>query len=340
MFFLDPPPPTIKPAPPRDRNEFVPSQPEVVCYVTHDRPFAEPILATFQSRTGIRIKPVYDTEANKTVGLFNRLMAESSNPICDVFWNNEPARMLLLQKKGILATWENPEGKYFPAGFKDPGRRWYGFAARMRVLIYNTDLVKEEKAPTSVLDLAHPRWKGKAAMANPLFGSTSTHMAILKSQMGTARFRGFLEAMVANEVQVVASNSAVRDAVSDGSASMGLTDTDDALGAIRAGRPVKIVIPDQGEDQTGAVLFPNTVGVILNAPHREAARRLGAYLLSAEVEQELARSHSGQIPLRPGLEPPAWMMGRPPLRMMSYDLTRASDAIDSSAKLIKKLLIR
>ena len=35
------------------------------------------------------VRAVYDSEAVKTVGLVNRLIAEKANPQCDLFWNNE-----------------------------------------------------------------------------------------------------------------------------------------------------------------------------------------------------------------------------------------------------------
>lgn len=49
---------------------------EVVVYVSVDQPFAEPILNLFSKRTGIKVKPVFDVEAAKTVGLVNRIRAE------------------------------------------------------------------------------------------------------------------------------------------------------------------------------------------------------------------------------------------------------------------------
>ena len=62
---------------------------EVVVYTAIDQVFSEKIINDFEKETGIKVKVVYDTEANKTTGLVNRIIAEKHNPICDVFWNNE-----------------------------------------------------------------------------------------------------------------------------------------------------------------------------------------------------------------------------------------------------------
>ena len=62
---------------------------EVILYCAQDQNYAEPILQQFEQETGIRVKTVYDSEAVKTVGLANRLLAERDRPQCDIFWGNE-----------------------------------------------------------------------------------------------------------------------------------------------------------------------------------------------------------------------------------------------------------
>src|SRR5258708_29035159 len=47
--------------------------PEVVVYTSQDRVYAEPIFADFSRATGIKVRPLFDTEAAKTVGLASRL---------------------------------------------------------------------------------------------------------------------------------------------------------------------------------------------------------------------------------------------------------------------------
>src|SRR4030095_3704427 len=48
----------------------------VIVYAAQDQVYAEAILRAFEKETGIRVKAVYDSEAVKTVGLANRLLAE------------------------------------------------------------------------------------------------------------------------------------------------------------------------------------------------------------------------------------------------------------------------
>src|SRR5438045_3057380 len=43
--------------------------PEVVVYCSLDEPYAQPILTEYARRSGVRVVPLFDTEATKSVGL-------------------------------------------------------------------------------------------------------------------------------------------------------------------------------------------------------------------------------------------------------------------------------
>src|SRR5262245_29448334 len=52
------------------------SKPTVIAYVSQDQVYAEAIFQEFEQETGIHVLTVFDSEAAKTVGLVNRLLAE------------------------------------------------------------------------------------------------------------------------------------------------------------------------------------------------------------------------------------------------------------------------
>ena len=131
---------------------------EVVIYTSLDKVFSQPILEAFEEQTGIKVLSVYDSEATKTTGLVNRLIAEKSNPRADVFWNSETGRTVVLKQKGVLAKYTSPSAADIPDQFKDKDGFWVGFAARCRILIYNTDLLKGKDLPESIFELIDPKW--------------------------------------------------------------------------------------------------------------------------------------------------------------------------------------
>ena len=81
---------------------------EVIVYTAVDQVHSEKIFEQFEKASGIRVRPVYDLEANKTTGLTNKILAEMDHPVCDVFWNNEFAQTIVLQRQGALAPYVSP----------------------------------------------------------------------------------------------------------------------------------------------------------------------------------------------------------------------------------------
>ena len=248
----------------------------------------------FARDASIQVRPKFDTESTKTVGLTQQIMAEAERPICDLFWNNEILNTLRLKKRGLLVPFTPPSGQAMPAAFRAQDNTWYGFAARARILLVNTDLVPPDQRPTRLEDLLDPAWRGQAAMAKPLFGTTATHAACLFASWGSERARTFFQDLKANDIQILSGNKQVAQAVGSGQAAFGLTDTDDALGEIRAGRAVLIVYPDQQEGGLGTLFIPNTVAVIRRRPESGGSCEAGRLPF-----QSRGRSPPGPGPERP-----------------------------------------
>ena len=309
---------------------------EVTIYVSTDRVFSEPILKGYQQKTGIKVNAVYDTEETKSTGLANKLLAEKNNPQADVFWSNEPVRTLILKSRGVLAPYQSPSAEGIPAIFKDSENYWTGFSARIRVIVYNTRLVKPDDAPKSIYDLTDPKWKNQIAIADPRFGSTSFHIAALYAELGDEKADEFFRKLKVNGVKIVPGNSVVRDLVVKGEVKMGLTDTDDVNVALEDKQPVAMVLPDR--DGMGAPLMPNMVSIIAGAPHTEAGKNLIDYLLSTEVERELAKSEAVQIPLHSGVEGPKNIPPLNSFKPMTLDYSKAANYVEKAVRRLQPIL--
>jgi iron(III) transport system substrate-binding protein len=308
---------------------------EVVVYTALDSEFSVPIFNQFTQQTGIAVLPKFDAESTKTVGLAEAIAAEGRRPRCDVFWNNEILHTLRLKQRGLLEAYVPPTAASYPAAYRDPQGFWHGFAARARVLVVNTKLVGEKDWPASIRDLADPRWRGRAGMAKPLFGTTATQAACLFAAWGDRRTKEFFRAVKRNDVQILSGNKQVALAVAAGRLAFGLTDTDDALIEVEKGMPVAIVYPDQGTDELGTLLIPNTLAIVRGSPHPAAARRLVDYLLSPEVEAKLAAGESAQIPLSPKLPTPARLKMPKNIKTMQVDFAAAAEKWDAAAEFLR-----
>ncbi len=263
------------------------SSSEVILYCAQDQVFAEPSLAEFTQRTGIRVKAVFDSEAVKTVGLVNRLLAERGRPACDVFWGNEEFRTRQLAAAGIFRETDG----------------WVAFGRRTRRLVVGTDprndapsedrssdettaartgTASSPPAPASLTELTNARWRGKVSLAFPLFGTTATHLLALRQHWGESNWVAWCRALAANQPFLEEGNSQVVRRVARGEAWVGLTDSDDIEAGRREGLAVA-ALPLSPE----MLAIPNTVGIVRGAPHPAAAQKLSDHLASPEVRAKL-----------------------------------------------------
>ncbi len=301
-------------------------QQKVVVYTSTDQVFSEPVLRAFQEKTGIKVEMVFDTEETKSTGLLNRLIAEKDHPRCDVFWSNDPLRVEILKQKGLLTPYKSPQAAHIPARFKDPDGYWTGFSGRIRVILVNTNLLKPEEFPRGIEDMLARRFYGAFAMANPLFGTTSFHVAALFVKWGDAKARAFLEGIKKNGLKLASSNGEVARWVALGKVKFGLVDNDDAFSMIEEGAPVKMVIPDQ--DGLGTLFMPNAVALIKGAPHPETGKKLIDFLLSPEAEEMLAKATCRQIPLNPNVPPPSELPPLHKIRLMEVDYAKVAQKME------------
>ncbi len=290
----------------------------VVLYTSADDYLADQVVAVFEQRTGIDVLVVGDTEATKTVGLYQRLINEKDAPRADVWWSSEPFYTVRLAEEGVLAPFTASRahedfGGGWPSAMRAEDGTWYGFALRARVIAYDTRKITDP--PRTLRDLAEPSWSGKVGIARPLFGTTVGHVASLVHLWGEGPTRSWFEAMAANNLRLYDSNSAVVRAIADGEIELALTDTDDVWVGQEAGWPVGLVyeateLPPgvplvRGEvpplASFGPLTIPNTVARVAGGPNAAEAAELIEFLLSAEGERLIMGSDSRNVPLRADL---------------------------------------
>jgi len=212
---------------------------------------------------------------------------------------------------------------------------WYGFAARARVLVINTNQLPKGRQPKSIRDLTDPQWYDRCGIAKPLFGTTATQAACLFAAWGDDKAKDFYRDVKRN-ARILSGNKQVAEAVGGNSRAFGLTDTDDALAEIEKAMPVAIVYPDQREGDIGTLFIPNTLALIKDSPHPKEAEKLLDFLLSADVERQLAKGQSAQIPLQPGVEASPRVKTPAQVKAMEVDWPAAAAKWDTASQFLKE----
>ena len=321
---------------------------EIVLYTSVDEPAARPVIDAFEKKTGLKVRLVADTEANKSVGLAERLRAERNRPQADVWWGNEPFLTVALADEGLLQPYQPSTAGDVRPLFQDKDHRWTGNGLRARVLVAHrppyADGPGEELARRAgrlnaaasakgLDDLLNPALKGQVALARPTAGTTGSHVAALYALWGQDRADAFFRKLHANGVALLAGNSLVAQQVGAGNFWLGLTDNDDIQNASEAGGGVALVLPDQGDGEIGTLTLPTTVGLVAGRPDSADATKLVDFLASAEAENLLLAERYVAYSVRDG----DGRDGRN-VRSMDVDYKAVADALPEAVRRATALL--
>jgi len=115
-----------------------------------------------------------------------------------------------------------------------------------------------------------------------------------------------------------------------------LVDSDDATNAMRNGKPVWQIYPDQEEGGLGCLVLPNATVLIKGGPNPENGKELIDYLLSPETELELAFADCAQIPLHEGVETPDDVIKIEDLKSMKVDFEAVAKKLQEIQPYLKE----
>jgi len=308
---------------------------EVTVYVSVDQIHAERVLKAFEAKTGIKVNALYDVEAEKTVGLVQRLIAEKDKPKADVFWNGEFVQTVKLKNLGLFEAYKSPSAGKFPAWMQDHGEFYYGFAPRARVWIAREGYKMPKNL--SMEEFSKLPDKGeRLGMTTPLMGTGATHASALYALLGPEKTLQLFKDMKAKGVRVLEGNSVVKDKIASGEMDLGMVDTDDACVAIKDGTKLQLLYPDQ--EGLGTLVIPGTAGIIKGAKHRKEAEALIEFLLSPECEKLLVESGQCQMPvLNPDMKP---CLALPKPKVMEVSAEKAVGQLERASKELREVISR
>lgn len=280
--------------------EKVRAQGELVVYSARKERLIRPALQAFEQESGVSITLL----TGKAGELARRIEIEKDDPRGDVFVGTAAGVAELLRRRGLLAPYESPYASAVPSEFKAEDHTWVGVTGRVRVIIYNNELVNGDALPASFFDLTDPRWRGKVAVASMGERTTVSWLAAIMALKGEEFTERYLRALKANGLKVLKNNTEVRRAVARGEFALGITNHyyymiqrhEDPKS------PLGILYPDQAPGQMGTPMATITAAILRGAKHQEEARKLVDFLLRPEGNRLLVEGKY-ELPLIADLEP-------------------------------------
>ncbi len=257
----------------------------------------QPLLDEFSAESGIEIEARFGDSADLAL----LIDEEGDQTPADVFISQSPGATGYLDGQDRLRRIDQDVLDVVAPAYRASDGRWVGVSGRVRVLVYNTDLVKPRDLPDSVFELTKPKYEDQVAVA-PTNGSFQDFVTAMRELEGEGRTKKWLAGMEANGARAYASNSAIVEAVARGEVPMGLVNHYYAALA-KAADPATPVENHVFEDQdVGSVILVTAAAVVDQTDDRKAAEQFVRYLLSKSAQTHLAEDEF-EYPLARGVKP-------------------------------------
>jgi len=261
------------------------------------------LVSAFEKQTGITVNVRNDDEDT----LANLIAVQGSHSPADVFYTENSPALEFLQEKGLLAPVQGSTLAHTPAKYNSQAGDWVAVSARVSVLIYNPSLIAKSQLPTSVTQLADPKYKGKLAFAagETDFQPIVTSVVKTYGQAATLRWLDGLKSNAASHL--VPDNETIVNDVNRGQVAFGLINEyywyrlRAEIGASAMHSQLAYFAPHD----PGYVIDVSGAAVLKSSKHQAAAQKFVAFLVSKQGQDIIARAagneQSYEYPLGDGV---------------------------------------
>jgi iron(III) transport system substrate-binding protein len=287
-----------------------------------------PLLREFSRETGIGIDVRYGDSADLAL----LIDEEGDQSPADVYLSQSPGAIGFVDRQRRLEKLPDRVLDLVEPRFRAEDGDWVGISGRVRVLVYNPNLVDKGDLPGSVFDLTQPRYRGQVAVA-PTNGSFQDFVTSMRELVGDPRTREWLDGLNANGARSYANNIAIVEAVGRGEIPMGLVNNyyNEQAKNEDPGVPSQNYYFPGGD--IGSLVLVTAAGVLDTADDQVAAQRFVRFLLSREAQEFYARE-TFEYPLARGVEP---VGDKPPLASVespSIDLSSLGGGLERTRRMI------
>src|SRR5580693_3746963 len=276
------------------------SGPSITLYSGQHEQTTDGLVAAFEQQTGITVNVRNDDEDT----LANLIALQGSHSPADVFYTENSPPLEFLQEKGLLSAVDPNTLKEATAKYNSPQRDWVGVSARISVLIYNPSLISESQLPTSVLQLANPKYKGKLAFAADETDFQPVVTSVARAY-GDAKAASWLEGIKANAgSHIYPDNETIADEVNRGAVAFGVVNQyywyrmQAELGASNVHSKIAYFAPHD----PGYVVDVSGAAILKSSKNQADAQKFLAFLVSKQGQEIIAHSISYEYPLDDGVK--------------------------------------
>jgi iron(III) transport system substrate-binding protein len=259
------------------------------------------LVTEFEKQTGINVR----VRTDDGIVLANQLLQEGKGSPADVYLTENSPELVTLDQHGLLAKVDGSTLSQVPSKDNAPTGNWVGIALRVSALAYDPAKTPSSQLPTSILDLAQPKWKGKVGIA-PTDSDFAPLVGAVIATYGKAAATSWL-AGLKRGAELYESDEAVVAAVNRGDLATGVINNYYwyrlrlELGA-DAMHSALYYFPNQ---DVGSIENISGAAVLASSSHGQNAQKFLDFLVGKTAQETIAHGDDYEYPARPGVAPNA-----------------------------------
>jgi iron(III) transport system substrate-binding protein len=217
--------------------------------------------------------------------LYERLRSEGENTPADVLITVDAANLWRAEEEGLLEPVSSAAlEEAVPEDLRDPDGTWYGLTLRARTIMRSAERVGPGEV-TTYEGLGDPRWQGRLCLRSGTSEYNVSFVADRLAKDGRAETERMLRRWMANDPEILGSDTDVLEAIADGDCDLGLTNHYylEREREEDPGFPVEEVWADQ--DGRGTHVNLSGLGVVRSSDNEQEATELIEHLVAPEQQR-------------------------------------------------------
>jgi iron(III) transport system substrate-binding protein len=309
-----------------------PARSEITVYSGRTKDLVGPVIDRFSQETGIKVNVRY----GGTTELATTILEEGPNSPADIYFAQDAGGLGALAAEGRFRKLPDEILHRVSPKFRSRDGDWVGTSGRVRVAVYNTNLLRAEDLPDSILDFTDPKWKGKIGWS-PTNGSFQAFVTAMRIQLGEEPTEKWLRGISANKPRVYPNNSSAVAAVAAGEVAVAFVNHYYLLIFLRekgGSVPARNHFFRRGD--IGSLVNVAGVGILKSSRNPVAAAQFVEYLLRPETQGHFANAgKDNEYPVVEGVPNDSTTKPLSEIETPDVDLSKLAD-LKGTLKLMRK----
>ena len=322
--------PAAAPAPSGDQATSQPS-PQVrrlAIYSAREEALVGPIIKQFQEANGLDVRVKYGSNAE----LAAAIKEEGANSPADIFFATDPGALTAIADQ--LGTLPKDILDTVPAAMRAPDGKWVSVSGRARVVVYNTNKLKESDLPASIYEYTDSKWKGRIGWSPPN-GSFQAFVNAMRVSRGDDVANQWLEGIQANGPKSYSNNTGIVQAVANGEIDVGFVNHYYLFRFVQErgeSFPARNYYFKNGD--IGGMMLANGLAKLSTSRNPEGAHRFASFMLGP-VGQQYFASKTFEYPLIKGVTTSPLLPPLEQLMLFEIDQIKLGDT-QGTVKLLRE----